>query len=596
MASVPTTGSAPPLDHVLAEVVSREGRGVPVVLAGSAISVGAPAGLPTVRQFYQLFAEELSARDPIVGDPVKLASRLVARRQFEMLMDEIHSTLPERSHNLHSVASPQLPFVASMLCHVFGGGRPNTNHSTLVSLAAKGDLKLILTTNFDRLICTSHPHCRAVVTDQEFEQLAEDLKSGKSFRPTVAHLHGCVTVPESLVAMMRQVGKPLTGAKAEVLAECQQRGILVFIGYSAGDEDIWPLVTTATTSWALVRKGRKDAWRHGPKKLEVELDPLPGSTSGARRRLAECLDELLPSDRDKLVGTVLRAAGRTLDGAGRLRRGQERTWSVSGALAYADFLAGHHMHEHVMELLSMDPVDATREELFAWMDTRAFSKRHTGDYRGAAVEYSSLRHQLTAVSLRDPLVLPDLLAVTYHEVESRLLIASATHGLRRKRQLALIAALLDKCRGWISQASYVPPMWELDYLAAEHALLCQRYTDAVNAYRAAEQKSQRWFRESSLAQIELRESVALVACGQRWKAVAAWTGGVQAGVKAYSFMNVVQYILVIPVLLGAPTSWYWWLRRHAPRLYRAYGKVKFSLLWVLSRDALPPPRVRHACR
>lgn len=166
------------------------------------------------------------------------------------------------------------------LLRLFDLGEPNTNHLLLAKLIRRGNLKTVVTTNFDRLIekaCAQEglQIGRDVAmsrNDAEFERI-----DWKSDTPRLIKIHGSAEDREGMAVTLsrvaaRALSEPSRAAVQRMFVDGPHRVVLVF-GYSCSDVfDISPFIETA----------------EGPRKevVCVEHSPAAAAVEDVRTRQA----------------------------------------------------------------------------------------------------------------------------------------------------------------------------------------------------------------------------------------------------------------------------------------------------------------------
>lgn len=570
------------LDHILTDLKSS-----PVtLLVGAAASIAAPADLPDVKNFYEMFFAEVKKYDPAPAELNSLNQFLWERVPFERLMQTMRDILLDSAPN----------FVPNLLNSVYGRGQPNENHRAMIEQLVNRRVQLILTTNFDELLEAQDTRVQRVVTEDQFAQLADELRTDTLEKPTVAHLHGSVSEPLSLIALMNQVGKPIEGARRLVLEKILEKGTLVTIGYSSRDQDIGPVLKPYVSKkiWYLVRQP-SDHNQLGPYERAVELNPLPkppeSETSPTQKILGDHLNQLRATDEAdvyKLIGAINVSAGMGLVGSKRLRMGQSKKWTEAGAMAYAAASASEHLYATAAKQLSQTP-DIHSPMWARWIANRAFYKRHGGQFREAAQDYAELREKLDQqlVKTGNQDLIGEMLNTLWHEIETLVLLASAQPKAERAKIAIQCENLLLLCEGWISKATQLPPMFEIDFYRGETALLKGDGNKAYESYENCQKPFVAWFGASAIALVSLRKVVALRAKKDWQGAAKLWYTGIRSAMANRSLMAMIQYLIISPVLLGMPVGWYWFTRRiAASRLYPLYEVVKIRWLKLNQPDFL----------
>lgn len=104
---------------------------VPLVpLAGSAVSMSSPAGIPTVAQFRAAFREIL--RRGAIPVPQGMNWKSILGLPFERLLQEMQDVLC------------QAQWSAQLVEALYAGAQPNANHETLARLLIEGQVPLVL--------------------------------------------------------------------------------------------------------------------------------------------------------------------------------------------------------------------------------------------------------------------------------------------------------------------------------------------------------------------------------------------------------------------------------------------------------------------
>jgi tetratricopeptide (TPR) repeat protein len=545
------------------------------VIAGAAVSIATPSNLPDVKSFIKIFTDEIKKRDQFPTD-LHVLDKL-ERVPFERLMQVVYNVL------LTSVPD----FIPNFLTQLYGQGAPNNNHRVLIDRLIDQRIYLILTTNFDNLFEKVDPHIRSVVTDAEFDQLANELSTGILTKPTVAHLHGSVTEPNSLIAMMNQVGKPLQGSRRHVLEEVLKKGVLVSVGYSGSDQDIGPILDLFPKSkqWQLVR-GTIEPKPLGPTERVVELVPstaqIPFDISPSRGILAQQLDQLsLTGEANllKLVGAVCLSIDRGVEGLKRLYHAQQMQWTESAAIFYAGSLARIGLFSKAANVLKATPDDQSPIR-FRWLNDRAFYERHTGQFSEVAKAYEALRTDLEQqfYATGDENLIMEIISTIWHEIENLLLMASAQKQAERQLLITDCENLLIASENWINKASQLPPTFELDYYKGEIALFNRDFDLAASSYEKCLEEFTYWIGPEAITLVTLRKIVALRAKGDWRTAITLWRSESWKLIKRRFLVALIQYLVISPILLGIPIGWYWLSRRLAAKLYPVYEGIKIHWL------------------
>jgi hypothetical protein len=560
------------LRTVLNKIIRNAGTHQPIgVLAGAGVSLAAPANLPTAADFKKLLAEALLQFDETPDDIMSLSDGIIYREiPFERLLQHIYDTM----------ADTQPHIINHLLISAFGEGRPNQNHKVLSEYLVKGRIQLLLTTNFDNLFEQAGMGIEQVVTDTQWERLAKELIYGKLKSPTVAHIHGFLKRPSSLVALMNQVGREAHGPRRQVLDHLLTTGTMLFVGYSGTDEDINPVLQAypAQSQWWLLKPGDSPDAPHKKQYQHVQL--VPSRSLHGKEVFHRLFKRLSQADLLKLAGAILVSAEMYNSAIMRLARSLQHKQTSDAMLAFAVAIRSEQYFHMADKLLEKDP---PREWAYwpRWVDARAFTRRHLGKFAEAAKDFKQLRKALEKrlgnVKQRNQLV-SDLMQITEHEIESLLLIAAFKPSKERKKILSHCVQLLDKCRSWFSNTRKLAPTFEIYYYEAEIALLQGNLDGARNAYQFYEEKGKYWFGNDVIGLVSIRQAVVEAAQGNLWEALRKWLKGYHSAKQSASLMVRIQYFIILPALFISPRGGYWLTRILASRLYGLYGRVKFALL------------------
>jgi len=122
-------------------------------------------------------------------------------------------------------------------------GSPNADHFAIASLAKRGRVRAIITTNFDPYIEEA-----LLMLGVNFEidvgepsrSLQKALSSHKRDCLFVYKPHGSITQSHSIVMTMRQAGQPATSEVNRVIEAALRNAVVLLVGYSGSDDDLFP--------------------------------------------------------------------------------------------------------------------------------------------------------------------------------------------------------------------------------------------------------------------------------------------------------------------------------------------------------------------
>jgi tetratricopeptide (TPR) repeat protein len=221
-----------PLDRVLLKELRR---GNVAFLVGAGVSRPPPSNLPLGGDLVNLMVDALTRRAEI-SNPRRasvinlISSRLRPEVIFDVLFAEIGT-------------------ICFRVLRCLGQGEPNYIHYFLAAMLRRGND--VLTTNYDvqieRASADSGLVIQRAISRGAFRKAAKRSSNNVG---VLYKLHGSLklngNLPDrtSLIAAMRQVGRGLDEAKAQVLERVLQAKPLVVLGYSGRDEfDIVPKLT-----------------------------------------------------------------------------------------------------------------------------------------------------------------------------------------------------------------------------------------------------------------------------------------------------------------------------------------------------------------
>jgi tetratricopeptide (TPR) repeat protein len=132
---------------------------------------------------------------------------------------------------------------------ILNRGDYNFNHRFLARAAKLGDISFLTTTNFDQYIEKALEaegvSYRLYSDSSQFRNLLISDKPMAEECITVLKLHGTLERPETIRMTLQQAAKPLETEKAQVLRHLLERYTVLFYGYSANDDDIFPIILSS---------------------------------------------------------------------------------------------------------------------------------------------------------------------------------------------------------------------------------------------------------------------------------------------------------------------------------------------------------------
>lgn len=245
-----------------------------IVLTGAGISVRSPSNLPTGAQFRDaLVLALLQAVSPDLSDVASaLQSRPILRTRLAKLGME----------SMLQILSDRIGRRTLALLDVLKSTKPNPNH---VALAQASWISAIFTLNFDRLqevaLRRARRKFKRCVIEEEYTNIAP-----LATEFSICKLHGSIEQPETIMATLRQLGRPLTSARHNHFISRLAGAPLLVLGYGGRDFDINAALRDShphIVYW-LIRN---------PSKIDAEIAEVLRAKAGVL--VAGNLEELFPS-------------------------------------------------------------------------------------------------------------------------------------------------------------------------------------------------------------------------------------------------------------------------------------------------------------
>jgi hypothetical protein len=213
-----------------------------VLFAGAGISVPPPASAPT---FVDLRNGVVRALADLLLERGVLDAAHVTAVEHALRALEGRSDLTLPPEHVFGLAKRPLGFerVSQLLVASLARGAPNANHTAIRRLIRPEGARLagVVTPNFDTYLeqaLEGIPLRRTVVDFVEGEQGFPLLKP-----------HGSLERPDSIAITIDRVARPLRGIARESIRELAAGQIVVVIGYSGWDYDLFPLLVHAGREW-----------------------------------------------------------------------------------------------------------------------------------------------------------------------------------------------------------------------------------------------------------------------------------------------------------------------------------------------------------
>ena len=198
-----------------------------LIFCGAGISRDYPAGLPDWHELRDNLIKSVARLNP-VSSPLSAILRdsamLAEPGKRGMTPEVVASVIEETSTRLFNAMQ------------VLEDGQPNSNHLLLANLAGSGYLPAIITTNWDRFLERAFESTgvayTAYRTDDEFATFPDSVNDGTC---RIVKLHGCISVPRTIIATVEQEGRGLSQERLRQCDSLLRRFFFVFWGYSGAD-------------------------------------------------------------------------------------------------------------------------------------------------------------------------------------------------------------------------------------------------------------------------------------------------------------------------------------------------------------------------
>jgi tetratricopeptide (TPR) repeat protein len=200
-------------------------RGRLLVLAGAGISKLGPSFLPDWFSFNRGILEEAKActlRE--LPWPDGKAQSALKGLTIEQIPVEVFSDLVVRSFAAEGYFT---------VLDVLDSDQSNANHQALATLAQRGALRTIVTTNFDTLIERAFREADVPLTVLTAADLSDDGANAE--RTTLYKVHGSITSADRLVDTVSQKLRGLPTPMRERLGQLYRTHHVLVLGYSGGD-------------------------------------------------------------------------------------------------------------------------------------------------------------------------------------------------------------------------------------------------------------------------------------------------------------------------------------------------------------------------
>ena len=221
------------LDKFISEISSKDDI---IIFVGSAISMFEPTNIPigkeltlnilkaltkdhkrdSLQKYYDIFEQNLESTKEFLDIPL------------ERILSYIWSTLDENKKK---------EFFNCI--NLFISAPPNGFHEILADITSKNKDKTIITTNFDIAIEKAFKGKKIIITEKNIKEI--NCKAPNN-GIKIIKLHGSWELTDTLIFTLEQEGKGLNFGFRDYLKKNLDNKIVCFIGYSASDFDIYPIL------------------------------------------------------------------------------------------------------------------------------------------------------------------------------------------------------------------------------------------------------------------------------------------------------------------------------------------------------------------
>ncbi len=203
----------------------------PVAFVGSGVSIWEPSGMPSGQDF-------TAALYSLLFD-----SSILLSAEERPIIQELFNEMPFE-HVLEVCPNPRA--AGDLLVELYGRNVPNAFHNALAAALGGGEVRSLVTTNYDCCLEASlnslHLRVRKIVTEDDAETPAPSL-------PTYFKIHGS-SEPGLEHTAIRTLGEEhlLPAWKRSILRDLLEKKTLVFIGYSGRDFELCPEIARIAPS------------------------------------------------------------------------------------------------------------------------------------------------------------------------------------------------------------------------------------------------------------------------------------------------------------------------------------------------------------
>lgn len=221
------------LDDLILEISFNDNI---IFFVGSAVSMSEPTNIPTGKELTLNILKALT----------KEHKRDFLQKYYDIFKQNLESTKEFLNIPLERVLS----YIWSILdeskkeeffncINLFISAPPNGFHEILADITSKNKDKTIITTNFDIAIEKAFKGKKIIITEKNIKKINCKVPNNGI---KIIKLHGSWELTDTLIFTLEQEGKGLHFEFRDYLKKNLDNKIVCFIGYSASDFDIYPIL------------------------------------------------------------------------------------------------------------------------------------------------------------------------------------------------------------------------------------------------------------------------------------------------------------------------------------------------------------------
>ena len=214
-------------DDAISRITLDKDSGL-VFFVGAGVSYDEPAGCPLWSDFIK---KALEAAVKGHSDLRELYNRIEGRLsdvKTELICQLMHKHLRDDYFGYLDI-----------LYH----GEPNGNHLSIAHLMKTLVAPLVITTNFDRHIENAFKEQLDIKVGEPNGkgEILNKTSSAQNDYPCLWKIHGCLDDRASMITTLRHAGREAPEKTKKILGEILESKVVVVVGYSGNDDDLFPL-------------------------------------------------------------------------------------------------------------------------------------------------------------------------------------------------------------------------------------------------------------------------------------------------------------------------------------------------------------------